>query len=168
MMKRGFTLLEMLIALSIFALISLYLYKSLETLQGANTFYAERLDAAKKQHRAIRSIYLDLTLAHSVDIVNEDKALDIVIMQTAHSLHRRILPYVAYRVVEGVLYRMESSKKLGYPFDADLQMSVDRLGDIKQLRIYRNIAQTHYLLDLGYSDGTESFVKVRALNQHLR
>lgn len=165
MMKKGFTLLELLIAVTIFSLILLYLYQSLATLQGANAFYGERLESAKQQHRVLKSIYLDLSLSGNVEIVNEEKAFDVVLMQTSNSLHRRIMPYVGYRVKEGLLYRIESSKKLSYPFDADQPMSVDLLGSAKRFRLYLNQAKTHYLLDLQYSDGKETFVKVRAFNR---
>lgn len=161
---RAFTLLEMLIAIVIFTLISVYLYKSLATLNSTNRFYGEKLRSISHDHKILKTIYLDLSLAviRSVFIVSQDEHFDVILMQTKHSVHRRTMPYVAYLVLENKFYRIESSQQLSYPFNEDQEMIVDELGEMEHFRLYSS--KTHFLLDYEPKDEDPQLMKIRGLN----
>lgn len=161
---RAFTLLEMLIAIVIFTLISIYLYRSLSTLNNTNSFYGERLEAVAHDRKVLKTIYLDLSLAviRSVVTVNQDEDIDVVLMQTKHSVHRKVMPYVAYVVTEErQLYRIESMDRLNYPFSEEDDLTVDKLGPMQHFRLYTG--KKHFLLDYRIGDTDPKLVKIRGL-----
>ena len=164
-MRRAFTLLELMIAISLLSIIMLYLYQTLSTLQTGNSFYGERLDRAEKQQKILRTLYLDLALSDNqiVTIVNEEKDHDIVLMRSLNSVHGRIKPYIGYIFNDNGLFRIESSDKLEYPLSRDLEMQVDYLGDYRQFRIYRS--KVHFLADLIDAEGEAHLFKIRGYHQ---
>lgn len=161
--SKAFTLLEMLIAIMIFTLISIFLYRSLATLNSSNKFYGEKLSQIAYDQKLLKTIYLDLSMAviRSVYIINQDRDTDVVLMQTSHSVHRRVMPYVGYVVRNKKLFRVESSQKLTYPFNEESEMIVDEVGAIEHFRLYSS--KTHFLLDYS-SDQDPKLMKVRGLN----
>lgn len=161
--SKAFTLLEMLIAIVIFTLISLFLYRSLSTVNSTNKFYGEKLDRIAYEQKLLKTIYLDLSMAviRSVFIVNQDADTDVVVMQTSHSVHQRIMPYVGYLVRNKKLFRIESSQLLTYPFNEETEMIVDEVGEIEHFRLYGS--KTHFLLDYS-SDQDPKLMKIRGLN----
>ena len=161
----GFTLMELLIAITLLSIIMLYLYESLSTLRSSNTFYGEKLAAIAEQQKLLNTLYLDLALTTpgSVDIQNQEKSADIVLMQTSHSVHQRIMPYVGYIFNNNKLYRIESSQKISYPLYGDEEMVVDDLGPTKHFRLYQS--RTHFLVDMQREGEQGVLYKIRALNQ---
>jgi len=161
--SKAFTLLEMLIAIMIFTLISIFLYRSLATLNSTNKFYGEKLSQIAYDQKLLKTIYLDLSMAviRSVYIINQDRDTAVVLMQTSHSVHRRVMPYVGYVVRNKKLFRVESSQKLTYPFNEVNEMIVDEVGAIEHFRLYSS--KTHFLLDYS-SDQDPKLMKVRGLN----
>ncbi len=162
--SRAFTLLEMLIAIVIFTLISVYLYKSLATLNSTNRFYGDKLQTISHDHKVLKTIYMDLSLAviRSVFTVNQDEHFDVILLQTKNSVHRRTMPYVAYLVWEEKFYRIESSQRLSYPFNEDQEMLVDELGEMEHFRLYSS--KTHFLLDYQPKDEEPRLMKIRGMN----
>ncbi len=155
---------ELLLAISILSIIMLFLYETLATLHKTNTIYGERLDVTSKQEKFLKTFSSDMSLAigKSVTIQNLDKDGDILLFQTSHSVHQRIMPYVGYIYVDEVLYRIEASEKFTYPLTGDEEMVVDSLGAVKRFRIYRT--KTHYLLDMQHEGEQPILFKIRALN----
>jgi prepilin-type N-terminal cleavage/methylation domain-containing protein len=163
-MRRGFTLLEMMISIVIFSLITIYLYQTLGTLRQANTFYSDKLEQASDTNLLLKTLFLDLSLSSkgSVEITEEEKLTDFVFMQTSHSVHRRIMPYVGYIIREGVLYRIESPLKITRPIEVTDHVIVDKIAQVEIFRLYRN--ETHFLINLKLKNDAEQVLKIRALN----
>jgi prepilin-type N-terminal cleavage/methylation domain-containing protein len=162
--SAGFTLLEMMIAITVFSVVMLFLYKSLATLEKSNSFYGERLDQVTRAQRAVKTLYLDLSLSlpGKGQILPQEKSHDVVIMQTSNVMHQRFMPYVAYLVRDRHLYRVESPHVLRYPIDSDEDLIVDDLGAVRTFRLYKNA--THFLLQLQLEDSDELLMKIRHLN----
>lgn len=166
MKRHGFTLIEMMIAISIFSVMVLFLYESLSQLRTANSFYSEKVRMLSERQKVYKTLYLDLALSipKSVKIRNIDKESDFVTMQTSHSVHHRIMPFVAYLVKEGRLYRIESSKAFEQPLRRDVDLIVDTLMEAKTFRLYASASAEHHLLHFEDGNGF-NLIKVRALNQ---
>ncbi len=173
-MKRGaFTLIEMMIAITIFALIVVFLYKSYDSLKRSNEKYTKITNQMQRNWRIKKMFFLDFSLIIKSDIsvLNQEKNEDVVILQTSNSIHNRTNPYVAYVVKDGVLYRLESLQKLTYPFGADVVGDVDEIGKVKRFRIYKALkkeeqhAVTYYLIDVKFANDERILYKVRALNE---
>jgi prepilin-type N-terminal cleavage/methylation domain-containing protein len=164
-MRRGaFTLIEMMISIVIFSLISVYLYGTLDTLKRSNARHAEKLDAGDLQSKVVRTLFLDLALSehNRTTIINEEPEVDTLLTRTSHSVHRRIMPSVGYLVRDGVLYRFESVKIPELPIDISDHMIIDRLFPVERFRLYRNA--THFLVDLKQPKEEELLLKVPMLN----
>jgi prepilin-type N-terminal cleavage/methylation domain-containing protein len=163
-MKKAFTLLEMLIAVSLLSIIITFLYQTYASLQKSNHFYGQELSSASYEQILRKTIYLDLALSmpDSIKLINIDKGSDVVIMQSSHSVHRRIMPYIAYMVKEESLFRIESSQEIFYPLTGDEEMVIDDLGKIKSFRIFQK--ENAFLVHLEQDDKKMMLFRTNRLN----
>jgi len=162
--SSAFTLLELMISVSILALIMLFMYKSVEQLQTSNRFYAKKIEIIDKKEKIKKLFFLDFTLEIPLSYKNEqvEKNEDRVFFQTQNSIHHRYNPYVAYLVTNKHLYRVESSSKLFYPLSNGLDIDVDDLGKVDGFRVYNN--KTFYKLLHTKLDASEYLMKIHSLN----
>ena len=173
-MRRAFTLIEMMIAIVIFSLVVLFLYKSYDALRESDRKYTSITKEMQHLWRIKKMLYLDfaLLLKSDVSVLHQETNEDVVLLQTSNSLHNRFYPYVAYVVKEGTLYRLESLRKLSYPFDAQTTADVDEIGEVKRFRIYKALkkenesAAAYYLIDIKLADNRRILYKVRAFNEN--
>ncbi len=166
MRRTAFTLIEMMIAITLFSVVMIFLYQSMATLDKSNRFYGHKLDDIKTQQSLVKTLYLDLSLsvANSGEINNINSDEDMVFMQTSHVLHTHVMPYVVYLVKNRHLYRVESVSKLSYPFESNINALIDDFGEVKKFRLYKN--STHFLLHLNIDGKEETLLKIRHLNAH--
>jgi prepilin-type N-terminal cleavage/methylation domain-containing protein len=164
MRRRAFTLVEMMIAITLFSVVMIFLYQSVASLVKSNQFYGAKLEAMTTEQFLLKTLYLDLALAvpSTDEIINIEKNEDIVLMQTSNIIHTHIMPYVAYFIKNKHLYRIESSTKLTYPFERDLNVVIDDFGEVGLFRLYKN--STHFLLEVNLDGKTDNFLKIRNLN----
>jgi len=173
-MKKGFTLIEMMIAITIFSMVALFLYKSYANLSKQNHKYqkiTKKIEYAKKLKKIL---YLDFTLSldNNVTIVHQDTKTDTVILQTSNSIHNRINPFVAYFVKNGNLYRMESFSKLSYRKLGNAVGSLDKLGKVSIFQLYKALKKEKsatikhlYLLHVKFQN-QEILYKIVGRNQY--
>ncbi|MDQ7042691.1 MAG: prepilin-type N-terminal cleavage/methylation domain-containing protein [Sulfurimonas sp.] len=174
MKKRAFTLIELLISIIILTILMLFLYKSYANLNKSNTLLNEEVQKISKIEKIKKAIVLDFTSAlkqkpplKSINIINQDTKTDIVFLQSSHSLHLRINPYIGYIVKDKILYRIESLKPLvEFPLVADSEFIVEKLGAIKIFRVYEatNTKASLYLVHLLFEDTTEILLRLNPLN----
>jgi len=173
-MRKGFTLIEMMISVVILSIIMLFLYQSYAALNRSNSFYEKQAEIIKEELLKKQVLFLDFSLAlnGSVEILNQEKDEDVVFMQSANSLHKRFYPYIAYIVKEKKLYRLESLKPfLEYPLMADSDFIVDYLGDIDGFRVYKSIKKEensvleNYLIHVDFTKEDDILLKVKVLNE---
>lgn len=172
-MRRAFTLIEMMIAIVIFSLIVVFLYKSYDVLRQSDRKYTAITKQMQHLWRIKKMLYLDfaLLLKSDVNVLHQETNEDVVLLQSSNSLHGRFYPYIAYVVKEGVLYRLESLRKLTYPFDAEVSADVDMVAKVKRFRVYKALKKenestvAYYLVDLHLADGKRILYKVRAFNE---
>ncbi len=169
MTKKGFTLIELIISIVILSILMLFLYKSYASLNRSNTIFSQEIKKIQKSEKIKKALYLDLTTAEasSTTIFNQSRDFDVFFLQTTHSVHDRIHPYVAYVVNDKKLYRLESLKPFKeYPFGADSEFIADFLGDVKTFRLYRAKASKSevYLVHLIFKNEEEILLKTKVLN----
>ena len=173
-MKKGFTLIEMMIAITIFSVLVIFLYRSYNSLERSNAKYEKIEQEMNRFFKVKKALFLDFSLAveNNITILNQERNEDVVFLHTSNSLHDRFDPYVAYVVKEGVLYRIESLRPFGeYPFGVDTFGDVDRVAPVKRFRVYRALKKdndnitTLYLIDAVLQNGKKILYKVRRLNQ---
>jgi len=169
-MRKGFTLIELMVSITILSIIMIFLYKSYAELNLSNKIYTKKLEEIKKIELIKKVIYLDFTLSKykSVNIINQEKIEDTVFFQTTNSLHNRINPYVAYIVKDKKLYRLESLKKIEeYPLVADSEFVSDFLGEVKSFRVYSatDLNKAKYLVEIDFEAENDILLKIKALNE---
>ena len=164
MRRRAFTLIEMMIAITLFSVVMIFLYQSVASLGKSNRFYGEKLEAITTKQFLLKTLYLDLALSvpNTDQIININKNEDIVLMQTSHIIHTHVMPYVAYLIKDKHLYRIESATKLIYPFERDQNVLIDDFGEGDSFRLYKN--STHFLLNINIDGKTDNLLKIRHLN----
>ncbi len=172
-LRAAFTLIEMLIAVSIFSIMMLYLYKTYSTLNISNANLKGEVSKIQKIQKIKKLIFLDFTLAiynpaDMIHIDNREKNEDFVVFQTSHSVHRRINPYVTYIVKDKKLYRLESLKKFtSYELPSDAAFDIDELGEVKSFRVYKTTKKTQsYLVAIDFKSMDDILLKVNPLNEY--
>lgn len=174
-MRKAFTLIEMMISVVILSIIMLFLYQAYASLNKSNSFYEVKSDAIKDEQLKKRIIYMDFALAQlgSISILNQDKQIDVVFLQSSHSLHRKHNPYIAYVTKDNKLYRLESMEKFSeYPLSLDDQFVADYMGEVEGFRVYQTskvidkITQSVYLTHINFLKENDILLKVKVLNDY--
>ena len=164
MRRNAFTLIEMMISITLFSVIMIFLYQSMATIDKSNRFYGDKLENIQNQESLLKTLFLDLSLSlnNSGEINNINKNEDMVFLQTSHVLHTHVMPYVVYFVKDKHLYRVESATKLSYPFESNINALIDDFGEVQKFRLYKN--STHFLLDLTLHGQENTLLKIRHLD----
>ena len=111
--KKSFTLVEILISISLFSIIILFLYQTLDMTKKSNTFYSTKLDIKKNENSIKKIIFLDL-IHKSKDINSTKTTLDkeknsIFQIKSANIYHNPFYENITYMVSkEKNLLRIES------------------------------------------------------------
>jgi prepilin-type N-terminal cleavage/methylation domain-containing protein len=167
-MKKAFTLMELMISITILSIIMLFLYKTYADMNISNKIYVEKKKKLDKFEEIKKITFIDLlsSLNKSVKIKKENKNIDTLFMQTPHSLHRRIMPYVTYIVKHSKLYRMESLYPFSNPSSKRNSFSIDYIANVKKFRVYSSKDNKIYLLDIEFSNNKKIIQKVKPFNEY--
>ena len=168
-MRKAFTLIELMVSITILSILMLFLYKSYADLNRTNKTYTLALQKLQKRGSVKKTLYLDLLMAKKSSILIEksDKTFDFVSFMTKNSLHRRINPYVTYIVKEKVLYRLESRRQIKtIDINRDIAFDIDTIGDVEKFKLFstKDGKKEFYLLDLEMSKKEKILLKVKILN----
>lgn len=165
--KKAFTLIEMMISITILSIMMLYLYKTNASLHLSNANLKKEAEALQKIQKLKRVIYLDFLSAvedanTSITITKREKNEDFVSLMSKHSLHKRINPYITYIVKEKKLYRLESLKKIvDYEIASDSEFDIDTIGEVNIFRVYKSkdIKKHAYLIHTKFKSMEEILLK---------
>jgi len=164
-MRKAFTLIEMMIAISILSIMIIFLYESYASLNISNKFYKKELLTIKNKQLKKRVLYLDFLLAFSnnIKILNQDNKIDIVFLQSKNSMHKRYNPYIAYIIKNSNLYRLESLHKFNsFPLSIDAKFSVQHFGEIENFRVYKSKFDESYLLHVKFKNEDDILLKIES------
>jgi len=168
--RTAFTLIEMLISITIFSIMMLYLYKTYSSLNISNDNLKIEVNKIQKIDKIRKLVFLDFTLAlnkGTVSVDNRDKDEDFVFFQSAHSVHRRFNPYITYIVKEKHLYRLESLKKFdSYEIASDAAFDIDDLGEVESFRVYTATKRRSLLVAIDFKAMDDVLLKINPLNEY--
>lgn len=168
-MKKAFTLIEILIAITVLSVMMLFLYKSYSALNLSNRFYKDELSQIKSGYLKKKVLFLDLSLAleQKVNILNQDPKEDVLFLQSANSIHKRHNPYIAYIVHNSRLCRLESIHEFSeYPLRTGGEYVADCMGEIKSFRVYRSKEQeSAYLVHADFKEDEDILLKIKTLQK---
>jgi len=168
-MKKAFTLIELMVSISILSILMLFLYKSYADLNRNNNVYHEAVKKLHKTEQIHKVLYLDLMLASKKHFISQkiDKSYDFISFMTRNSLHKRINPYVAYLVKDDTLYRLESRKQIKSTNIArDIAFDIDKIGEVKKVKLYigQDTEKRLTLLHIIFVDQPPLLLKNKILN----
>jgi len=168
--KKAFTLLELMIAITILSIMMIFLYKSYATLNLSNKNLHRETVILTSMQKIKKVIYLDflVALSKSTLITNRSKKEDFISLQTSHSLHGRFHPYVTYILKEENLYRLESLKQIkSYDLSVDDTFNIDKIEGVKTFRVYKssNAKDEQYIVHLEFKEKNDILLKINVLNE---
>ncbi|WP_304546054.1 prepilin-type N-terminal cleavage/methylation domain-containing protein [Sulfurimonas microaerophilic] len=167
-MRKGFTLIELMVSIVILSIIMVFLYKSYAELNGQNRIYKEAVDKIEKIETIKQTVFLDLSMSfrETIMILHQDKNADILFFQSSHSIHDRIHPYIGYIVQDKKLYRIESLRALKvYPLESNVDFDVDYLGEVENFRVYQGQQDDSlYLVDISLKSLERILMKIKSFS----
>ncbi|HIE35440.1 MAG TPA: prepilin-type N-terminal cleavage/methylation domain-containing protein [Campylobacterales bacterium] len=132
-MKRGFTLIEVLLAIAILSLLFLAMSSVLANIKMSTTIFAKKYQ--KDKDYLVKVLYYDLLNSKSIKIlktVNPD--IDRLIIKTSNSLYKLINPTVIWYISKhkNSLIRIEGFKS--FPFESEFIDKFDE--NVEIFKIY--------------------------------
>ncbi|MEA3513303.1 MAG: prepilin-type N-terminal cleavage/methylation domain-containing protein [Campylobacterota bacterium] len=110
--KKAFTLVEILISISLFSIIIIFLYQSLDMTQKSNDFFSEKLEVKLESQNIKKILFMDMI--NKKDKINLDSSDEFAILQitTNNYYHNPFYENITYLVTkEKNLVRLESKEK---------------------------------------------------------
>ena len=173
--RKGFSLIELMVAISILSIMMIFLYKSYASLNISNSFYKKEVSQIENIQLKKKVLFLDFSLileGSTVNIKNQDKKEDIIFFASSNSIHKRFNPYIAYIVNDSKLYRLESLTQFKeFPINQDREFDVDYLGEVNSFRVYKHIKKLNnkeiklFLIHIEFKNNEKILLKVKALNE---
>jgi len=145
-MKKSFTLIEVLISVTILSIIFFYLSGFLKNLNKTADVMNSLSDSRKAKETVLKVLYYDLLNADKVSL-EQKKNKTYVKLSTSNSLHGMAHPYVYWYVKKGALIRAETPKE----YNVSMQNGnyyLDKLAlNVKIFKIYKNNGKYFVYLD---------------------
>ena len=103
-MKKSFTLLELLISITLFSIIVVFLYKTIDQTKHSNNLFSEKEQALKEANH-LHNIFLeDIAESSNITIISDKNKNSIVKIVTNNIYHNAFF--------KNITYLINSSKKL--------------------------------------------------------
>jgi len=111
--KKAFTLIEVLISITLFSIIVIFLYQSLEITQKSNNFYSDKLELKQDDNSLKKMFFLDFIHNDSnVTASFDSENNSILTFESSNTYHNPFYNYITYFVSkESNLIRIESKEK---------------------------------------------------------
>ncbi|CAA6815931.1 MAG: Prokaryotic N-terminal methylation motif domain protein [uncultured Campylobacterales bacterium] len=122
-MKKGFSLIEIMVSITLLAIIFSYFYGSVNSLKRSTNFYENKFNSLEDLKRYIAVLQQDIILnIGEVKILSEEnKDYSILKVRTKNSLYNIDVPYVVWYVNKrkSTLSRIESVREINLPIKED-------------------------------------------------
>ncbi len=145
--NRAFTILELLIAISLLGVVLTFLYSALDNFRTVDKKLEQKSGSFDLKNEFLKYLYLDFMTSKSFKVTNiatkfisEDKNFDMIEFQSKNSLFQIDEPYILYIVIDNYLYRIESPKEIPIPLevDRDNNLFISKIGEFESFRVYNN------------------------------
>ena len=152
--KPAFTLIELMVAITLTVIIVLFLYKTLATQTKANEVIQKHLTTFTQKELLYHLLELDFAKANKIEIQKSfNKDYNILFLETKNSLHEIPFSYVVYYVnaKNKTLVRLESAYPIHLPVPIEnvkFVFAYTLLSHIQKFRIFTSKNKKHHLLFL--------------------
>ena len=160
--KKAFTLIEVLISITLLSLVLMSLYRSSDILRKSNKHLYEHLQKSTKSIKGNMVLYMDLLQSDSnITINDKNKFHEITMENTSNSLYGQIKAKVSWLVSkkDNTLLRIEGNN-YQLPLKQDSYVEIDPIVQkVELFKIYKNKKSNKILILLKYGGGTvQSFM----------
>ena len=165
MIKRAFTLIEVIISIFLLTLVVFALYKNLNIVKKSTIQLHTHLENSQKDIKSYKLLYLDLLqMTNRPIITSKEKNYDRVCFFSKNSLYGLSKAYICWAVHkrDNKLLRVESTKKFILPPQVDTPLQIDIIKkDIKIFKVYIHKKENQLLVYI--KDKKEMSFKVKAI-----
>jgi len=160
--RRAFTLVEVLISITLLSLVLMALYKSSDLLRRSNKHLYHHLEEISEGFKGSQVLYLDLLQSDgNVTIENREKGFDhLLIANTEHSLYgfsRVRVSWLVYKE-QGTLLRVEGFN-YQLPLKEEDRVEIDNIAQgIELFKFYKNKKRNKLLITMKSKGKIESFM----------
>jgi len=146
--KLAFTLIEVLISITLLSLVLMALYKSADILRNSNLHLFRYLEKSSNVLKGSQTLYMDLMHSdHNITINKENKFHRLTINHTTHSIHGLAHAKVVWLVYKekNTLLRIEGGA-FHMPLKSEERVDIDIIGNHLELfKIYKSKKKTKVL-----------------------
>ena len=147
--KFAFTLIEVLISITLLSLVLMALYKSADILRNSNLHLFHYLEKSTNTLKGSQTLYMDLMHSdYNISINSENKFHRLTINHTTHSIHGMPQAKVVWLVYKekNTLLRIEGGE-YQLPLKSEARVEVDVIGEQMELfKIYKSKKKTKVLV----------------------
>jgi prepilin-type N-terminal cleavage/methylation domain-containing protein len=165
MKRSAFTLIELLISIALFGLITVFMFGAIDELRNQHTFFQEKEEIISKKNQILSLLRRDLNLASSVRVIaSSSRDFDTVtILGSNLSLYGSDRPYVVWLILkaDNTLLRLESLAPITLPIkpEALYRIHSDRIEkNCEQFRLYDS--PHHRLIYVKFTDQSPLMLEV--------
>ncbi len=157
-MKKAFTLIEVIISIFLFSLITVFLYKSISNLRLNNKNLMQNANQNKNLSKVIKLLKSDLILAKNISLKKIDKNY-LLIETTLNSIHDISKPFVEWKILKNSkkLVRVEKNGENIFINDTTLKC--------KKIRIIKSNKNNTYLIYIKLENNQELITEVNSMGK---
>ncbi|MCX6061295.1 MAG: prepilin-type N-terminal cleavage/methylation domain-containing protein [Campylobacterales bacterium] len=157
MRRNAFTLIELVVSIALFGLITVFLFGAIDELRKQQTFFQKKEVVIERKNQILSLLRTDLDRAQSVTVsTSMSKDFDSVsIAGSNRSLYGIDRPYVVWLVLksDNTLVRLESSSLITVPIAPEALYSIHSDRIAKQCELFRMYdSPKHRLLYLKFEN----------------
>ena len=139
--KSAFTLVEVLISITLLSLVLMALYKSADILRNSNMHLFRYLEKSSNSLKGSKTLYMDLMHSdYNISVNKEKKFHRLTINNTTHSIHGLAQAKVVWLVYkeENTLLRLEGGA-YHVPLKSEEKVEIDVIAEkLEMFRIYKS------------------------------
>jgi len=125
MIKKGFTLIEILVSIVLLALISIFVSSTIYQTKNNNKLFKKEVYKSTKKEIFLDTLYKDILLSSDLNI-SDNKKYTVIQLLSNNSVYDISHPYITWFVLKqnNSIARLESAKKIVMPISKNMQKFV--------------------------------------------